>query len=40
MTVIVESHAAPEPESADWVRRQDDRLVESIEQLVERPVRS
>ncbi|MFF4324621.1 immunity 49 family protein [Streptomyces sp. NPDC001568] len=38
MTVIVESHAAPEPASADWVRRQDDRLVRSIEQLAERPV--
>ncbi|MET9607748.1 immunity 49 family protein [Streptomyces sp. NPDC006512] len=33
MTVIVESHAGPEPESADWVRSQDERLVANIEEL-------
>ncbi|GLX18831.1 immunity 49 family protein [Streptomyces lavendulae] len=37
MTVIVESHARPKPESADWVRSQDERLVAKIEQLVVLP---
>ncbi|MFG2622936.1 immunity 49 family protein [Streptomyces sp. NPDC048507] len=37
MTVIVESHARPAPESADWVRSQDERLVANIDELATLP---
>ncbi|MFF5707221.1 immunity 49 family protein [Streptomyces sp. NPDC012794] len=37
MTVIVESHTGPEPESADWVRGQDERLIARIEHLSVQP---
>ncbi|MDH6544582.1 immunity 49 family protein [Streptomyces sp. SPB4] len=37
MTVIVESHAGPDPESAEWVRGQDERLVANIDELAVLP---
>ncbi|MCX5377633.1 immunity 49 family protein [Streptomyces sp. NBC_00091] len=37
MTVIVDGHFGPCPESADWVRRQDERLAANIEELAALP---
>ncbi|MFE3764789.1 immunity 49 family protein [Streptomyces sp. NPDC059104] len=37
MPVVVESHAGPEPQSADWVRGQDERLVANIDELAVLP---